>query len=290
MIRSVWTWVSVTALVASAVWFAAVLKADKGPDLSGKMAFDQKSGAQVPLDAEFLDEHGNTVKLGSYFNDRPVALMLVFYQCKGSCALEFEGATKAFRALQVDDIGKSFDVVTISIHPKETPALALAKKNDILESYSRKGAEQGWHFLTGKEDQINKVADAIGYKYYYDPAKDLIVHPTGLIMLTPGGRISRYFLGIEYSSPLLKDSITAARVNEIGPVAEKTYLLGCFQVDPNSGRMMLHVQRATQVLGAITLIALVSSIVVMNRKYKRHRHDALEDELNRISQTKEDNA
>lgn len=288
MSGSAWKWGLGAALAIAGVWFAVVLKQDQGPDLTGKMAFEQKPGAQIPLDATFKDEHGKSVKLAEYFKGRPVALMLVFYQCKGSCLLEFEGALKAFRALQVDDIGKSYDVVTISIHPKETPALALAKKNDTLETYNRPGSDDGWHFLTGNDDQIHAVADSVGFKYYYDPVKDMLVHPTGLVLLTPGGRVSRYFMGTEYSSPLLRESLLAAGGNEIGPVAEKTYLLGCFQVDPQSGKMLLHVQRATQLLGAATLIGLVSSILVMNRKHRRGRHDALEDLLHKISQEKED--
>lgn len=278
------------ALVAAAVWFALVLKSDRGPDLSQKMEFKQKPGSQVPLDATFLDEQGKKVRLGDLLSDRPVALMLIFYQCKGSCLLEFDGALKSFKAIKIDSIGKDYDVVTISIHPKETPALAQAKKNDYLARYGRPGSDAGWHFLTGTQPEILKVADAVGFKYYYDPAKDMLVHPTGLVLLTPGGRVSRYFMGTEYPSPVLREALVAARSNEVGPTAEVSYVLGCFQVDPKSGKMLFHVQRATQILGTIMVIALVSSILVMNRKYKRGRYDALEAQLNAITPGKEDSA
>lgn len=281
---------AIAGLVGLAVWFALVLKADQGPNLSGKMSFDQKPGAQIPLDAEFRDEHGKTIRLGDYFGDRPVAIMFAFYRCKGSCLLEFAGALKSFRAMKVDDIGKTYEVVTIGIHPKETPDLALAKKQGYMADYNRPGTENGWHFLTGSEEQARKVAKAVGFEYYYDADKDMLVHPTGLIVATPGGKVSRYFIGTEYSAPFLRESILAAGVNEIGPVAERTYFLGCFQVDPVSGKTLIHVQRATQLMGVVTVIGLLSSILIMNRKYKRGRHDALSAKLEKLSERKEESA
>lgn len=281
---------AIASLVGLAVWFALVLKADQGPNLSGKMSFDQKPGAQIPLDAEFKDEHGKTIRLGDYFGDRPVAIMFAFYRCKGSCLLEFAGALKSFRAMKVDDIGKTYEVVTIGIHPKETPDLALAKKQGYMADYNRPGTENGWHFLTGSEEQARKVADAVGFEYFYDAEKDMLVHPTGLIVATPGGKVSRYFIGTEYSAPFLRESILAAGVNEIGPVAQRTYFLGCFQVDPASGKTLIHVQRATQLMGVVTVIGLLSSILIMNRKYKRGRHDALSAKLEKLSERKEESA
>jgi protein SCO1 len=281
---------AIAGLVGLAVWFALVLKADQGPNLSGKMSFDQKPGAQIPLDAEFKDEHGKTIRLGDYFGDRPVAIMFAFYRCKGSCLLEFAGALKSFRAMKVDDIGKTYEVVTIGIHPKETPDLALAKKQGYMADYNRPGTENGWHFLTGSEEQARRVADAVGFEYFYDAEKDMLVHPTGLIVATPGGKVSRYFIGTEYSAPFLRESILAAGVNEIGPVAQRTYFLGCFQVDPASGKTLIHVQRATQLMGVVTVIGLLSSILIMNRKYKRGRHDALSAKLEKLSERKEESA
>lgn len=258
-----------------AVWFAFVLKSDQGPDLSGKMAFDQKPGAQVPPAATFTDEQGKSVKIGDLIHDRPVVLFFAFYQCKGSCLLEFDSAVRAFRAMKTDVLGESYDAITVGLHPKETPELALAKKNNYLDQYNRPGAEKAWHFLTGKESETRKVADAVGFKYFYDEKKDMIVHPTGIVILTPGGKVARYFLGTEYSAPLIRDSLVAAATNEIFPASEKTFFLGCFQVDPATGKTLVHVQRATQLLGGVTLIALISSILVMNRKYKRGRYDAI---------------
>lgn len=282
--------VAFVVVAAAAVWFALLLKSDRGPDLTGKMSFDQRPGNQVPLDAKLRDESGKTVAFGDLIQDRPVVLMMAFYRCKGSCILQFDGALKAFKAIKIDNIGRDYEVVTVGIHPKETPDLAKAKKNDYLFRYNRPGSDRGWHFMTGDEAEVRKIADAVGFKYFYDPAKDLLVHPTGLVLLTPGGKVSRYFMGAEYSSRLLRESIVAAGANEVGPVAEKTYLLGCFQVDPKSGKILLHAQRATQLLGIITVVALATSIVVMNRKYKRGRYDALEDRLERISRGKEDSA
>lgn len=279
-----WWGLGAVVLSGLAVWFAFVLKSDQGPDLSGKMAFEQRPGAQVPLDAEFRNEKGEKVRLGDLIGNRPVALIFAFYQCKGSCLLEFDGAIRAFRAMKTDSLGESYDAITIGIHPKETPELALAKKNGYLDQYNRPGAEKGWHFLVGEEKEARKVADAVGFEYFYDPVKDMIVHPTGMVILTPGGRVARYFLGTEYSAPLLRESLVAASANEIFPATEKSFFLGCFQVDPATGKTLIHVQRATQLLGGITLVALVSSILIMNRKYKRGRYDTLSPE---ITQNKE---
>jgi len=283
--------------VASAVltalllgWFIWLLRQDQGPNLNAKMAFDQHPGVKIPLDAQFKDENGNAVTLANYFNTKPVVLMLVFYQCKGTCSLEFEGANKAFRAMSKDSIGKMYDVVTISIHPKETPALAMAKKKEVLDTYNRPGAEAGWHFLTGTEEETRKVAEAVGFKYYYNPVKDQVVHPTGLVLLTPEGRVSRYFMGIEYTQPLLHDSLVAAASNNIGAITEKTFFLGCFQYDEVTGRTRLHVRRAIQLFGAALLIGMIGSAFAMNKKYRRTRQDGLLQRLNDIAEPKEESA
>lgn len=285
-----WWGLGTAAALGLTVWFGTILKRDQGPNLNKEMAFDQKLGAQVPMDAVLRNEEGKEITFGSLFGERPVALMLVFYQCKGTCLLEFEGAMKIFRALRVDDIGKSYDVATISIHPRETPELAMAKKNQYLSLYNRRGSENGWHFLTGDEDQVRKIADSVGFKYYYNPEKDQIVHPTGLVVLTPEGRASRYFLGTEYSSVLFRDSLVAARSNAIGPMEQRTYLMGCFQYDPLTGKTRLHVWRALQLTGGVTIIALISSILVMNRRHVRTRQDGLNIRLKEISQGKEDSS
>lgn len=284
----VWWGLGVATVLGGLVWLGVSLKNAQGPDLNKEMAFDQKLGAQVPLDARVRNEEGEEIALGSLFKDRPVALMLVFYQCKGTCLLEFEGAMKIFRALRVDDIGKSYDVVTLSIHPKETHALAKAKKADYMSLYSRQGSEAGWHFLTGDEDQVRKVADSVGFKYYYNPEKDQLVHPTGLVVLTPDGRASRYFLGTEYSSVLFRDSLLSARSNAIGALDKRDFLMGCFQFDPQTGKTRLQVWRTLQLACAATAIALVCSIFAMNRRHVRTRQDGLNIRIREISQEKED--
>lgn len=284
-----WWGMGTAVAIGLTVWFGVILKRDQGPNLSKEMAFDQKMGAQVPVDALVRNEEGEEVRFGSFFkSDRPVALMLIFYQCKGTCLLEFEGAMKIFRALRVDDIGKSYDVVTLSIHPKETPELAKAKKSQYLALYNRRGSENGWHFLTGDEDQVRKIAASVGFQYYYNPEKDQVVHPTGLVVLTPEGRTSKYFMGTEYSSVLFRDSLVAASNNAIGIEDKREFLMGCFQFDPSTGKTRFHVWRALQLVGFATLIALLSSIVVMNRKYVRTRQDGLMMRLEEISQGKED--
>lgn len=284
----IWWGLGTVVALGLTVWFAVILKRDQGPNLSKEMAFEQKPGAQVPVEALVRNEEGEEVKFGSFFGERPVVLMLIFFQCKGTCLLEFEGAMKIFRALRVDDIGKSYDVVTLSIHPKETHELAKAKKSQYMALYNRRGSEDGWHFLTGDEDQVRDIAASVGFQYYYNPEKDQVVHPTGLVVLTPEGRASRYFMGTEYSSVLFRDSLVAARSNAIGVADKREFLMGCFQFDPTTGKTRFHVWRALQLVGAATLIALLSSIVLMNRRYVRTRQDGLLMRLEEISEGKED--
>lgn len=252
------------------VGFAMTLKQAQGEDLTKVIGFEQRLGNQVPLDARFKDEAGREVTIGSLQSGRPTVLMLVFYRCidvSGTCFLELEGAMKSFRSMQRDTIGKDFDVVTISIHPKETPDLAAAKKAQFLEQYGRKEAANGWHFLTGDLPQIQRVADSVGFKFRYDPVKDRVVHPAGLVLLTPNGAVSKYFYKTEYPSKYLRDSIVAAGRGEIGS-REIPILLGCFVYDEATGKTRLHVKNALKVTGFATVILLAMSIALMTRRQR----------------------
>jgi protein SCO1 len=262
-----WHWIAlgVLAVLGLTGMFIRSLMLVQGERLIDAMDFDQKLGAQVPLETVFKNEAGDDVQLASLMGERPAVLMLVFYTCRSTCRLEFEGALKSFKAMRKDDIGESFDVVTISIHPKETPALAKAKKEEILAQYGRPQSRDGWHFLTGDLDQIQAVAESVGFKFRYIEEKDQIIHPTGLVLLTPEGRVSRYFYGTEYPAIMLRDSIVAAADRQIGsPVQE--ILFGCFQYDMATGEIRVNVHNAIRVGGIATLSILLFSIFTMNRR------------------------
>jgi len=280
----------VTAGVALAIggasYLAFLLKEDMGEDLTKQLEINQKLNAPVPLDAQVINEEGETVKLGSLFKGRPVILMPIFYNCKSACAVEFESALKAFREMKTDQIGETFDVVTLSIHPKETPELAVAKKNEYLKRYlssrapipndkdkakdeaRKKVVADNWHFLTGETEEVKKITDAVGFKYTYNEEKDRVIHPAAIMIVTPNGRVSRYLIGTTYPQPFTRNALLDAGQEVIGQQAQSVTFFGCFTYDPTTGKTMLHVKGAIQLLGAITLLTLVLSIISMNRRYK----------------------
>lgn len=234
------------------------------------LALVQKLDAQVPLDAKFKDEEGRDVVLGKYLGLKPVVLMLVFYRCAGTCALEFESMTQTLRAFKSEKLGRDFDVVTISIHPLETPELAAATKKDYVERIKSRqpDAAEGWHFLTGAYEEARKVADAVGYSYVWDPVKETVRHPAGIMVLTPEGRVSRYFYGVEFPAKPLSDALVQAKSNEIGPKSEEI-LLGCIQYDPHNGKYTVNIRRALSFAAGLTVLVLVMSMVVMSVSNRR---------------------
>lgn len=267
-VRKIAWLVGTTAFLGSVVGFAFMLKQVQGENLTKEIGLEQKLGAQVPKDAVFTDSTGKKVTIGSLMNGKPTVLMLAFYRCidvSGTCFLEMEGSLKSFRSMQRDTIGKDFNVITLGIHPKETYDLAAAKKRDAIKQYGRPEAENGWHFLTGDLPEIKKVADAVGFKFRYDEAKDRIVHPAGLILLTPEAKVSKVFFGADYPAKVLRDSILVAGRGTIGTEGVPI-LLGCFMYDENTGKTRLHVKNALKVTGGGTLLILAVSIVMMSRR------------------------
>ncbi|MBS1724134.1 MAG: SCO family protein [Armatimonadetes bacterium] len=237
---------------------------------------DQKLNDFVPLSATFKDEEGQTVTLANYFNRRPVVVVPIFYKCTGVCDSELHGLVNSVGGFKRDFIGREFDVVTISIDPTETPTMAATKKDQLVSDYlatvtdrsRRIMTERGWHFLTGDEANIRKVTDALGFVYTYDKSNGSIVHPTGIMVLTPGGKISRYFVTTEYPQRVLLDSIRDAGKNLVGVKDDRPFFLACVQIDPLTGQRSLNVINALKTLGVLTVIALLVSILVWNRKYK----------------------
>lgn len=224
------------------------------PSALRDIGIDQKLNAQVPLDLEFRDESGRRVKLAEYFHDKPVILTLVYYRCPMLCTLSLNGLVKTMRPLGFT-AGKDFKIVTVSFDPREGPELAAEKKANYLKSYNRPEAAEGWHFLVGDEPAIRRLTETVGFRYAYDEATDQYAHASGLILLTPQGRISKYFYGIEYSSNDLRLGLTEASQNKIGSLAEQI-LLFCFHYDPTTGKYGLAIMNIIRLLGLITLSAL----------------------------------
>lgn len=238
------------------------------PDLS-KIGIDQKLGAQAPLELPFKDEAGKAVKLGDYFGKKPVVLMLIFYQCKSGCAVELESTVGAINNIHRMAIGRDYDIVAVSIHPKETPELAAAKKASYDGAIKAPGQLAGWHFLTGNQDSIRQLTNAVGFRYQYDPVKDLISHATGLFVLTPDGRVSKVLYGSDYVPKTMLKSLDEAAAGKIGQIDLEPRLFGCIQVDPATGRITVNVLRTMQVMSILTLILIIVWITSMSLKNRR---------------------
>ncbi len=231
------------------------------------VTIDQKLDAQVPLDLEFRDESGATVRLADYFGEKPVVLSLVYYECPMLCTLVLNGLVGSLKALPFD-VGDEFEVVTVSFDPEETPDLAAAKKETYLSSYRRDGAAEGWHFLTGSAESIDALADAVGFRYRYDPERDLFSHAAGITVLTPSGRIARYFYGVEYPPRDLKLGLIEAADERIGTAVDQL-LLFCFHYDVTTGRYSAAVMNLVRLGGLATVFGFAGFVLRSNRDRSR---------------------
>ena len=198
-----------------------------------QIKFDQKLNNQLPATLTFRDETGKAVTLGDYFGRRPVVLMLGYYGCPMLCTLALNGAVSAFQDLKWT-VGEQFDVIFVSIDPSETPELALAKKKTYMRSYGR-GPATGWHFLTGSSQSINTLANAVGFHFAYDPVMKQFAHPSGLVILSPEGKVSHYLFGVTYSGAELNASLHDAVAGKTGSPVEQFVLL-CFHYNPLTGK------------------------------------------------------
>lgn len=242
---------------------------DGRTDVTQQIGLEQRLGQKVPLDAMVTDENGNTVPFGTFFGERPVVLMLIFYKCNGSCLLIAEEATKTFNRQKRYMVGRDYDVVALSIHPKETPDLARAKKQFWMSNYRHEGGENGWHALVAKPEEIAKITDAIGYRFVYDEETERIAHPAGLIILTKDGIISRVLYGVNYPANDFFNSMTDAIAGRVGPRDPQPVLWGCLQYDPATGRYRLVVERVLRVAGLSTAFILFASIAYLSVRYRR---------------------
>ncbi len=232
-----------------------------------EIGFDQNLDQYVPLDVPFRDESGRTVRLADYFGSRPVVLVFAYYDCPMLCTQVINGLSTALNILSLAP-GKDFEIVTVSFNPRDTPATASAKKAVYLERYTRDGAARAWHFLSGDEPSIDRLTKAAGFRYVWDAETKQFAHPTGVIVLTADGRLSRYLFGIEYGPRDLRYALVEASAGSVGNAAD-TLLLYCYHYDPMTGRYGFVVMRAVRIAGAATVLALVSFIIVMVRKEKR---------------------
>jgi protein SCO1/2 len=223
--------------------------------LTEDIGLDQKLNTQVPLDLVFIDEHGHRVRLGDYFHDgQPVILSCVYFRCPMLCTQVLNGVLKSTNAMSLQ-MDKDYTVVSISIDPRETTEMAAAKKETYAKSYRRPGAEQGWHFLTGDQASIDALTQAVGFRYQYDPRSDQFMHASGIMVLTPDGKLSRYYYGIDYPPRDLRLGLVESSQRRIGTPVDQVLLL-CFHYDPLTGRYGLVIERVIRIAGLATLVAM----------------------------------
>jgi protein SCO1/2 len=232
-----------------------------------KVDIEQKLNAQLPLDAVFKDSTGATVRLGDLYGKRPVLLAFVYYKCPMLCTLVLNGTVRVLNGVTLTP-GKDFDIVAISINPDETPEIAAKKKAVYLKEYHRKGTGDGWHFLTGEEDQIRRVTDAAGFKYAYDPVSKEYAHASAIYVTTPEGRLARYFFGIEYPARDLRLALVEASKGRIGGLVDRI-LLFCFHYDPVTGKYSLMIMRLVRTAGVLTILGMAAAIILMIRRERK---------------------
>jgi protein SCO1/2 len=229
------------------------------PDLLKQVRFDEELNHTIPLNLSFRDEHGHTVQLGQYFGSKPVILTLNYYTCPMLCTQVLNGLDRALENIK-PTMGKDFNVVTVSIDPSDTPALADAKHAMYTGMYGRPGSAQGWHFLVGEQSQIKQLADAVGFHYAYDPDSKQFAHAAGIMVLTPQGKLSNYFYGVQYRERDLLLALDQASQGKIGSPVDHV-LLYCYHYDPHTGKYGLLINRVLQIGGGLTV--LVGGIILI---------------------------
>jgi protein SCO1 len=234
------------------------------PKVLEDVGIDQRLGEQVPLDLTFRDETGRDVRIGDYFKEKPVVLALVYYDCPMLCHEVLTGLTRSFEHLNFS-VGKEFEVVTVSFDARETPQMAVREKDNYINRYKRAGAADGWHFLTGDQQSIDRLTQAVGFKYAYDEETKQFAHASGIMVLTPQGKLARYFYGVEYQPKDLRLGLVESSENKIGSAVDQI-LLYCYHYDPTTGKYGPVVMNMLRLAGVITLLAIGALFVVMRRR------------------------
>lgn len=243
---------------------SGIVRADEKPAALAGIAIEQHLNGSVPLDAAFLDETGRAVRLGDYFSSRPVLLALVYYNCPMLCNQVLNGLVTSLRVVSLE-AGRDFDVVVVSFDEREKPADAAAKKKAYAGRLGPPGSEGGWHFLTGERASIASLAESVGFRYRYDRERDQFAHASALFVLTPQGRLSRYFFGIEYAPRDLRLALVESSAGRIGSPVDQV-LLYCFHYDPSTGRYGAVVVNIVRLAGLATVLAIAGSMLLMSRR------------------------
>jgi len=236
-------------------------------ELLNTIGIDQKLGEQIPLDLTFTNEAGQSVRIGDYFGDKPIVLTLVYYDCPMLCNQVLTSLLRAMNVLAFG-IGTEFDVLTVSVDPGETHELAAEKRAEYLKNYRGRDGSNGWHFLTGQQDQIEQLASAVGFRYEYEEQTDQYIHASGIMVLTPAGKLARYFYGIDYPPRDLRWGLVEAADGAIGSAVDQLLLM-CYSYDPMTGKYGVYIRNSLRIGAVATVLALGSFVVVMLRRERR---------------------
>ena len=256
----VYSWLTYVFLASTA---SAQMQTAYKPAPLRNVGIDQKMGAQVPLDVPFADESGRTVTLRQYLG-KPVILALVYYQCPSLCNMVLNGVVRSVKGLKMT-VGNEFEVVAVSFDPRETPEMAAAKKAPYMREYNHAGSENGWHFLTGPEASSRSLADAVGFRYAYDSLSNQYAHASAIMVLTPEGKITRYFYGIDYPARDLRFALEDSSNHRIGSPIDAV-LLYCYHYDPSNGKYGLVIMNVLRLMGILTVALLAGFMIVMFRR------------------------
>jgi protein SCO1/2 len=255
--------------LALAIWLlSSALSAEAAlPEVLQGVDFKQHLNEQVPLDQPFIDDAGRNVTLRDYCHDRPVILVMAYYQCPRLCTLVLNGLVQGLLEIPFT-AGRDFEVVVVSFDPREEWQLAASKKATYLHRYGRAGSEEGWHFLTGQQDSIRSLANAIGFQYRFDPAHNQFNHPAGILILTPAGKISRYFYDVKYRGRDLRLGLVEASQHRIGSPVDQI-LLYCFHYDPQVGRYSARIMNFVRLFGVCLMAGVGGFVFYLQRRRAR---------------------
>jgi protein SCO1/2 len=264
------------ALLVALALTASAETSSTPPQLPGKVGITQKLDAQLPLDLQMRDENGSVHRLGDYFKSgHPVLLNFVYYRCPMLCSVVLDDLANSLTELKFD-AGKEYDVITVSIDPRDMPKDAAIKKETIVKRYGRPSAWQGWHFLTTHESAIKRLTGAVGFDYAYDIKTDQFAHGTTLIVVTPDGHVSRYLNGFEYKPRDIRLGLVEASQGKIGTISDSLLLL-CFHYDPATGRYSRTAMGIMRAGGALTVFSLAGFILIMLRNERLSSRAAARD-------------
>jgi protein SCO1 len=250
------------------------------PPILREVELRQKLDSQAPLDAEFRDEHGRTVTLGDCMAGKTTILVMAYYRCPKLCTQVLNdlaaGLMDVLRRTSWQ-LGEQFNVVTVSFDDRETPEMATAKKESYIKEYRLPNMDQGWHFMTGQQQSILRLANAVGFQFRYDPKNDLFAHPACIMILTPEGKVSRYFLGLADKTFArdLRLGLEEASNHKIGTPVVDRIVLSCFYYDPETGKYTMMALNLVRAAGVVTVLALGSALfVIWRREWRKNKPGA----------------